>query len=40
MGFDGVFFGRIDYQDRVPRVLEKNLEMIWKGSANLGDCLI
>ncbi|CAF1424428.1 unnamed protein product [Rotaria magnacalcarata] len=36
MGFDGLFFGRIDYQDRIPRTLEKKLEMMWKGSANLG----
>jgi hypothetical protein len=36
MGFDGLFFGRVDYQDRTPRTLEKTLEMIWKGSANLG----
>ena len=36
MGFDGLFFGRIDYQDRIPRTFEKNLEMIWEGSANLG----
>ena len=36
MGFDGVFFGRIDFQDRVPRIAENTLEMIWKASANLG----
>jgi lysosomal alpha-mannosidase len=36
MGFDGLFFGRIDFQDRIPRTLEKNLEMVWKASANLG----
>ncbi|CAF1191139.1 unnamed protein product [Rotaria sordida] len=35
MGFDGLFFGRIDYQDRLFRTPEKKLEMIWKGSANL-----
>ncbi|CAF3620466.1 unnamed protein product [Rotaria sp. Silwood1] len=35
MGFDGLLFGRIDYQDRIPRTLEKNLEMVWKASANL-----
>jgi hypothetical protein len=36
MGFDGLFFGRIDFQDRIPRTVEKNLEMVWKASANLG----
>ena len=36
MGFDGLFFGRIDYQDRIPRTAEKNLEMVWEASANLG----
>jgi hypothetical protein len=36
MGFDGLFFGRVDYQDQILRNLEKTLEMVWKGSANLG----
>jgi hypothetical protein len=40
MGFDGLFFGRIDYQDRVPRTAETKLEMVWKASANLGGCPI
>ena len=35
MGFDALFFGRIDYQDRVPRTAEKKLEMVWKASASL-----
>ncbi|CAF1386287.1 unnamed protein product [Adineta steineri] len=35
MGFDGLFFGRIDFQDRVKRIETRTLEMIWKGSANL-----
>ncbi|CAF4671246.1 unnamed protein product [Rotaria sp. Silwood1] len=39
MGFDGLFFGRIDYQDRLYRTPEKKLEMIWKGSANLDEAM-
>jgi hypothetical protein len=36
MGFDGLFFGRADYQDFAQRKAMKRMEMIWKGSANLG----
>jgi alpha-mannosidase len=36
MGFDGLFFGRADYQDIEQRNATKTMEMIWKGSANLG----
>ncbi|KAJ1527978.1 hypothetical protein ONE63_007908 [Megalurothrips usitatus] len=36
MGYDGLFFGRLDYQDKLHRLGAKNGEMIWKGSANLG----
>ncbi|XP_034666347.1 lysosomal alpha-mannosidase isoform X1 [Drosophila subobscura] len=36
MGFDGMFFGRLDYQDKDERLMTKNAEMIWHGSANLG----
>jgi len=36
MGFDGLFFGRADYQDYAQRNVTKTMEMIWKGSANLG----
>ncbi|XP_044269680.1 lysosomal alpha-mannosidase-like [Tribolium madens] len=35
LGFDGVFFARIDYNDRNQRKSDKNLEVIWQGSANL-----
>ncbi|CAF4876634.1 unnamed protein product [Rotaria sp. Silwood1] len=35
MGFDGLFFGRADYQDIAKRNITKTMEMIWKGSANL-----
>lgn len=37
MGFDGLFFGRVDPQDYVERYRTKTMEMIWKGSANLGE---
>ncbi|XP_030387439.1 lysosomal alpha-mannosidase-like isoform X2 [Scaptodrosophila lebanonensis] len=37
MGFDGMFFGRLDYQDKDNRLMTKTPEMIWHGSANLGE---
>lgn len=36
MGYDGIFFGRLDYQDKVNRMANKTMEMIWKSSSNLG----
>ncbi|XP_009591416.1 probable alpha-mannosidase At5g13980 [Nicotiana tomentosiformis] len=36
VGFDSLFFGRIDYQDRAKRKIEKSLEVIWRGSKSLG----
>ncbi|CAF1135817.1 unnamed protein product [Adineta steineri] len=35
MGFDGLFFGRADYEDITQRSKTKNMELIWKASANL-----
>ncbi|RZF46632.1 hypothetical protein LSTR_LSTR014959 [Laodelphax striatellus] len=36
-GFDGLLFGRLDYQDKANRLLHKQAEMIWHGSpTNLG----
>ena len=35
-GFDGLFFGRLDYQDKQHREDTKTMEMIWQGSENLG----
>ena len=32
VGFDSLFFGRIDYQDHGKRMTEKRMEMIWKVS--------
>ncbi|KAI3929712.1 hypothetical protein MKX01_025880 [Papaver californicum] len=36
VGFDSLFFGRIDYQDREKRKQEKTLEVVWRGSKSLG----
>ncbi|KAL6449015.1 hypothetical protein ACFW04_000614 [Cataglyphis niger] len=36
MGFDGMLFGRIDYQDKSKRLREKSMEFIWKSSPSLG----
>ncbi|KAI3958708.1 hypothetical protein MKW98_030373 [Papaver atlanticum] len=36
VGFDSLFFGRIDYQDREKRKKEKTLEVVWRGSKSLG----
>ncbi len=31
MGFDGLFFGRLDYADKDKRLETKTMEMMWKG---------
>ncbi|XP_073060322.1 probable alpha-mannosidase At5g13980 [Primulina eburnea] len=36
VGFDSLFFGRIDYQDRAKRRDDKTLEVIWHGSKSRG----
>lgn len=36
MGFDGLFFGRLDYNDKSKRATEKTMEMLWRGSDDLG----
>ena len=36
-GFDGLFFGRIDYQDLSVRHAEKRNEFVWRASPSLGD---
>ncbi|XP_011872614.1 PREDICTED: lysosomal alpha-mannosidase isoform X2 [Vollenhovia emeryi] len=36
MGFDGMLFGRIDYQDKSKRLQDKTMEFIWKSSPSLG----
>ena len=40
MGFDGLFFGRADYQDIMARNATKTKEMVWKASASLGNLLM
>ncbi|XP_040842159.1 lysosomal alpha-mannosidase-like [Ochotona curzoniae] len=35
MGFDGVFLGRVDYQDRAARMKRKKMELVWRASASL-----
>ena len=34
MGFDGLFFGRLDYQDKNHRLNTTTMEMVWHGSPN------
>lgn len=37
-GFDGLFFGRLDYQDKDNRLKQHNMEFVWRGSPkNLGE---
>nr|CAD7445524.1 unnamed protein product [Timema bartmani] len=36
MGYDGLLFARLDYQDMVARVNTSTMEMVWEASANLG----
>ena len=39
-GFDGLFFGRLDYQDKDTRLKDKTMELMWAGSDNLGEISI
>ncbi|GAB4848626.1 hypothetical protein Ancab_003333 [Ancistrocladus abbreviatus] len=36
LGFDSLYFARIDYQDRAKRKDQKTLEVVWRGSKSLG----
>ncbi|XP_076949600.1 alpha-mannosidase At3g26720-like [Bidens hawaiensis] len=36
VGFDSLYFARMDYQDREKRKNEKTLEFVWRGSNSLG----
>ncbi|KAJ0988739.1 hypothetical protein J5N97_007095 [Dioscorea zingiberensis] len=36
VGFDALYFSRIDYQDRLQRMDLKSLEVVWRGSKSLG----
>lgn len=35
MGYDGFFFGRLDYQDRLHRMVQKEQELLWRASNSL-----
>ncbi|XP_044607793.2 lysosomal alpha-mannosidase isoform X2 [Equus asinus] len=35
MGFDGFFFGRLDYQDKKVRMEKLEMEQVWRASASL-----
>ncbi|XP_072240719.1 lysosomal alpha-mannosidase [Leuresthes tenuis] len=35
MGYDGFFFGRLDYQDRARRMLDREQELLWRASDSL-----
>ncbi|XP_055295901.1 lysosomal alpha-mannosidase-like isoform X2 [Sitodiplosis mosellana] len=37
MGYDGLFLGRIDYQDKVNRFTNREAEMVWHASDSLGE---
>ncbi|XP_018008120.1 lysosomal alpha-mannosidase [Hyalella azteca] len=37
MGFDGLFFARVDYHDKDKRWTSKNMEMVWQPSQSLGE---
>jgi lysosomal alpha-mannosidase len=39
MGYDGLFFGRLDYADKRKRMADKTMEMLWQGSTSLGKFL-
>ncbi|XP_037294534.1 lysosomal alpha-mannosidase isoform X1 [Manduca sexta] len=36
MGYDGLFLGRIDYQDKSSRLHNQDMEMVWRGDDVLG----
>lgn len=36
MSFDGLFLGRIHFQDKYRRLQRKEMEMVWEASENLG----
>nr|CAD7429114.1 unnamed protein product [Timema monikensis] len=37
MGFDGLFFSRLDYQDKESRLNTSTMEMVWEASESLGE---
>ena len=40
MGFDGLFFGRLDYADKEKRMRERTMEMVWRGDSQVTSCLV
>ena len=36
VGFDSLWFARIDFQDRDQRLADKNMQFLWRGSDSLG----
>ncbi|PAA64962.1 hypothetical protein BOX15_Mlig016937g1 [Macrostomum lignano] len=36
MGYDGLYFGRIDYQDQAIRRKTRRMEMVWRASQDIG----
>nr|CAH0110923.1 unnamed protein product [Daphnia galeata] len=36
MGYDGLFFGRLDHEDKKQRMASKTMEMLWSSSSSLG----
>ncbi|RZC32449.1 lysosomal alpha-mannosidase [Asbolus verrucosus] len=37
LGFDSFFFARLDYRDKANRLNKKTMDLLWRGSANLGN---
>ena len=40
LGFDGMFLGRVDYQDKAKRMKNKTAEFIWRANPSLGMLLL
>lgn len=36
LGFDGAFFARLDYRDKLQRIKSNLMEFSWKSSSNIG----
>lgn len=37
MGYDGLFLGRIDYQDKRTRLQRQTMETLWRGDDDIGE---
>lgn len=37
MGYDGMFFSRLDFRDKLQRRSDKSMETVWQSSDNLED---